>query len=63
MLVFLRMTTFSYLLSFLFGKSDPYSERDAAKIIGKVLSAVEYMHNNKVMHRGKHMQYLFNLFS
>ena len=30
---------------------DPYTERDAAKIIGKVLSAVEYMHNNNIIHR------------
>mgnify|MGYP003322089350 CR=1 FL=1 len=29
----------------------PYSEKDSAKIIGKLLSALSFMHRNNVMHR------------
>ena len=31
---------------------DPYSEKDAAKIVGKVVSAVAHMHRNNIIHRG-----------
>jgi len=29
----------------------PYSEKDAAKIVGKLTSAIKYMHDNNVVHR------------
>jgi len=29
----------------------PYSERDAAKISGKLISAIKYMHDNNIVHR------------
>lgn len=31
---------------------DPYSEKDAVKIVGKLLSAVAFMHRNHIIHRG-----------
>ena len=29
----------------------PYSEREAAKIVAKLLSAVKYMHDHNIVHR------------
>ena len=32
---------------------DPYTESQSGRIVGKLLSAISYMHNNKITHRGE----------
>ena len=37
---------------------DPYSEDEAARIISSILSAISYMHQRQIIHRGTFVKYV-----